>query len=65
MNLIITLYFVGETQEEARSGLVFESYESADSYRLDQGAEAAEYLHVYSVSQQIDLSNLTEVSGRA
>ena len=39
-----TFYLVGETEEEARNGLIHDSYESADNYlRNELGGEGDVY----------------------
>lgn len=56
----VTLYFVGETKDEAIAGLVFDSSDSAEEYINDQGEDATEYLNVYYVDVVVNATDLTQ-----
>lgn len=60
-DLPITLYFVGEDQDEAQENMPFDSYESADSYRKDQGGVNG--LRIYSASCLIDFTTMEIANG--
>jgi hypothetical protein len=55
-DLDITLYFVGQDEGEAQEGMPFDSWDSANSYRLDQG----DGYKVFSASGLIDFTTMEE-----
>lgn len=60
-SLQITLYFVGENKDEAQGNMPFDSYESADSYRKDQGGVNG--LRIFSASGLIDFTTMEIANG--
>lgn len=50
----ITLYFVGRTKDEAQENMPFDSYESANDFRLDNDREAT----VWSAEGRIDFTTM-------
>lgn len=58
-DLDITLYFVGHNEDEAQESMPFDSWESADSYRLNENPTA----NIYSASGLIDFTTM-EISPR-
>lgn len=50
----LTLYLVGSDEDNALENLVFDSFESAESFALDQD----EFVNIYSVSAYVDPSTI-------
>jgi hypothetical protein len=57
-DLDITLYFVGEDEDEAQTNMPFDSYESADSYVKDHGRNSG--LKIYEAKGVIDFTTMEE-----
>jgi len=51
----ITLYLVGADEDDARSGMVFDSEESAESYRRDEYGDDGK---IYYVTAYIDFDTM-------
>lgn len=55
--LTLTVYYPGDTPEDALEGMPFDAFESADEFRSDNGLA-----HVFSVSAVIDPNTIAVVT---
>lgn len=58
MKVEVTLYYVGLNETDALQHLPFDSYDSANSYRLDTDKAQK----IYSVTAKVDVTSIEEAT---